>query len=1097
MSQQTVIADRFKLESLLGHGGMGEVYRAIDQHTGQVVAVKRLKRELTASNPTLVERFAREAEVLEQLNHPNIVGMLCTLEIDGEHYLVMEYIGGGSLADVLEDRSQLPIKRTLKIGLDLADALTRAHRINVIHRDLKPGNVLLDEEGVPHLTDFGAAHVQHTRRLTQTGMVLGTYAYMSPEACNGDPVDARTDIWSFGVMLYEMLAGQQPFSHPKLMHLLMSIMTEPPPDLQQLRPEVSDRLADLIYRMLAKDRDQRIPNTRLVGIELEAVMQGQDLKVQEPASRTYTSGRFARPTVEAEAPRYNLPLIATPFVGREEELAEINRLIADSSSRLLTIHGPGGIGKTRLALQAALEHLQDFQHGVYFVDLAAVEEADLIIPAVADAVQFNFFGSDEPEVQLLNYLQSKEMLLVLDNFEHLTEEGVPLLPRILQAAPQVNLLVTSRERLNLREEWLLPLRGLPVPEAVVEDGDTAATSIRLFVQSARRVRPNFRSDVDSLRAIHRICQLVDGLPLGIELAAAWTNVLDPAEIAEQISQDFDFLVTNLRDLPLRHRSVRSVFEYSWNLLKQEEKEALCRLSAFRGGFDRQAARQVVDASLLTLNTLMNKSLLRRHPASGRYEMQELLRQFAGEKLAEIPGEEKDATERHARYYLHYLRQRTDDLIGGRQLEALEEIDHEMGNVRTAWNWAVEQRDAKAIDLGLDALYYFYQLRGRQQEGAEAFAQAARALRGRVEEPNLVLAKVIARQGAYSRFIGRLDEAKALLQGSLEMARALDEKREIAFSLYNLGAADPDHAGAEKHWKESLSLAEEIGDRTLIAEALNWLAFAAYDQGDYVGAIQRLERALDVRRAVEDKRGLANALTNLGLIHIHLGMYDRAQGLLQEGLQICRQINDLHGLATAYNNLSYTAINTENYEIAQQWGQHALEYYKEVGDKRGEGLALGNLSQIAFYLRDYERSRAISQQCIALYKRIGLSTSSYHNDLGRIALAQEKYEEARQAFHKALQEEPNPSLALDILVGLATVMVDTEQAERAVALLNFVQQHPAGEQLVKERAATQLAKLEETFPPEQFATARDVQRTLAEWVEWVQQNQPALAEGRDI
>ncbi|HXV96824.1 MAG TPA: tetratricopeptide repeat protein, partial [Anaerolineae bacterium] len=420
------------------------------------------------------------------------------------------------------------------------------------------------------------------------------------------------------------------------------------------------------------------------------------------------------------------------------------------------------------------------------------------------------------------------------------------------------------------------------------------------------------------------------------------NTLTPAEVVAEISEDFDFLTTSLRDLPARHQSVRSVFEYSWKLLKKDEKRVLARLSVFRSGFDRKAAHTVARAPLMVLNSLIDKSLLQRSPTSGRYNLQELLRQFTAEKLDELPETATTTYKQHAYYYLHYIQDRCNDLLGGRQSEALGEIDLEIDNVRTSWQWAIAERDEEALALGVDPLYYFYLLRSRQREGADVFAQAVRALRGRSNGQSLVLAKALARQGACSRFIGRLEEAKKLLQESLQLLRKAGDKRETAFALYHLGAADPADVAAQSHWEESLELAEEVGDQTLTAEALNWLAFASYKKGDFITAVNLLEQSLKVRRVLEDHRGLAVSLTNLGASRAHLGEYDEAQVILQEGLETYRQFGDLHGMATACNNLSFVALSRRNYDTAQDWAEQALLYYQEVGDKRGEGEALGNL-----------------------------------------------------------------------------------------------------------------------------------------------------------
>lgn len=302
MSEEKVIVGRYRLGDLIGRGGMGDVYRGVDTVTGDPVAIKLLHHEVLEENPNLLDRFQREGEALGQLNHPNIVAVLDMVEDDGQHYLIMEYVGGGSLRDLLDRNVRLPIDRILNIALDLCDALTRAHRLQIVHRDIKPDNVLLAEDGTPRLTDFGVAHLGGRSRLTQTGSVIGTYAYLSPEACNGLPLDERTDIWSLGVMLYELLAGRPPFEENSTAAILTAILTKPAPDLTRLREDMPPALADLIAGMLEKDRDRRISSVRLVGAELEAMIRGLDTpsRVLMAGSEGAISSRFATPASDTD-----------------------------------------------------------------------------------------------------------------------------------------------------------------------------------------------------------------------------------------------------------------------------------------------------------------------------------------------------------------------------------------------------------------------------------------------------------------------------------------------------------------------------------------------------------------------------------------------------------------------------------------------------------------------------------------------------------------------------------------------------------------------------------------------------------------------------
>src|SRR5512135_1491354 len=353
------------------------------------------------------------------------------------------------------------------------------------------------------------------------------------------------------------------------------------------------------------------------------------------------------------APKTNLPVIPTPLIGRGREVAELSQLLRDPQCRLLTLVGPGGIGKTRLAIETAA-HLQAvFADGVYFVPLASVNTARFIVPVIADAIGFTFASADpaDPKTQLFSFLQEKQALLLADNLEHLlAEPDIAVLAELQANAPQVKLLATSREPLGLQAEWVFEVQGLPMPKNTYAEGSAQDTSVELFLQRARRAQVGYRFTVQDYPSILRICQLVDGNPLGIELAAVWVRTLTCDEIAQEIQRGMDFLSVSARDMPARHRSMRAVFDHSWKLLTAEERGVLLRLSVFRGGFRREAAEQVAGAELSVLSTLVTKSLIRRS-GTGRYDLHEVIQQFAVEQFAGHADEQSAAQARHGRYYL--------------------------------------------------------------------------------------------------------------------------------------------------------------------------------------------------------------------------------------------------------------------------------------------------------------------------------------------------------------------------------------------------------------------------------------------------------------
>ena len=485
--------------------------------------------------------------------------------------------------------------------------------------------------------------------------------------------------------------------------------------------EIADRLH--LAESTVKDYVGKILSKLYVKNRREAVACAKDLGLLDGSRKTTAK------------PPTNLPSEPTPFIGRRYELDEIKCHLVDT--RLLTLTGPGGIGKTRLALKVSESVSGEFEDGCFLVSLAPIRSVEHIIQTIAEALKFPLATHEDPQHQLLRYLRKRQLLLLLDNFEHLLD-GVSIVNEILQAAPGVKVLVTSREKLNLLSETNFIVGGMDFSRHVRSEDIPQNDAIALFVQSAGKVRTGFDPSPDELGQIAKICEIVQGMPLAIELAAAWLHILNVVEIADELEQGLDILSTEVRDAPERHRSIRAVFDYSWSLLDQTEHEIFMVLSIFRGGFTREAAQQVAGASLPQLAGLVNKSFLSHDQDSGRLEVHELLRQYALERLEKTPSLSITAQELHAAYYAVFMVQRWGHLKGRRQLLALAEIEADIENVRGAWRYYLDQRNATQLMKFINGLWHVYWIRWWNHAGMALFAEAVRSLQGEDDDETAAL-----------------------------------------------------------------------------------------------------------------------------------------------------------------------------------------------------------------------------------------------------------------------------------------------------------------------------------------------------------------------
>lgn len=676
---------------------------------------------------------------------------------------------------------------------------------------------------------------------------------------------------------------------------------------------------------------------------------------------------------------HNLPIQTTPFLGREQELAEIIKLLEDPSCRLLTLIGPGGVGKTRLAIQTAAEKIEDFTNGVYFISLAPLSSVDFLISTIAEALKFSFYSQEDEKIQLLNYLREKEMLLMLDNFEHLVK-GAEVISEILNKAPKVKIMITSRELLNLKGEWVVQIEGMKVPKGERIDIE-GYSAVQLFLYNARRVSANIVFTDEEKHYMLRICQLVGGLPLGIELASAWLRMLSCKDIAQEIEKNLDFLATSMRDVPERHRSLRAVFDYSWDLISDQEKAVLKKLSVFCGGFQRDAAEKVAGASLPILASLVDKSLLRRD-ISGRYELFDILKKYALQKLGEQSDEKENTHVIYCEFYANFLSQREASMIGARQTEILEEVSTEIENIRAAWDWAVEHKRNEKIGKSVTTLIQIHRKRGWLKEGEEIFRNALDKLRE--DNNSTIYAKVLAGYGWFSYKIGHSEKGRELLEKSLSIFRRLNVQKEVAATLNDLGEVTRllgQRKESREMIEESLRVYRELDEHYGIAKAALSLSDAVESEGDYLGAKKLAEESLALCREIDDKYGIVASLSQLGSISHTLGKDEEAKKIYFDSLAICKEIGNHMGRGIVLNNVAIIYSGEGKHEKAAQYYEASLKIFREFGNLRGVASALTNLGIIARYYKDYEAAKKIHQEALEICSDIGFQFGiavSYNN-----------------------------------------------------------------------------------------------------------------------
>ncbi|MEM7244450.1 MAG: protein kinase [Acidobacteriota bacterium] len=941
---------RYRIEAELGRGGMGVVYRARDPQLDRLVALKAISARLPAE---ALERFVREARMLAAASHPNVGGIFDIVEHEGEPVLVLEYLDGESLWARLR-RGSLDVELAIDFATQVAAGLDAAHSRGLIHRDLKPPNIQIVDGDVAKVLDFGLARpVEEDDDADGERKLEGTPGYMSPEQSRGEELDARTDVWALGVVLFEMLTGQSAFPGASWSERLSAVL-HGEPDWSALPDELSTAASDLLRRCLAKDRQERPAS----GAELRVLLT-----------------RAAPLTTASSTPSSSeLPPERDTFIGRATELAAL--VERTSTPGLLTVLGPGGTGKTRLVLH----HARRFQNISRFCDLSEARSIEGIASVVATALGVSLKG-DDPIEQLGHAIAGRgRCLIILDNFEQVAAHAAATLGRWLEQAGDATFIVTSRVLLDLPGEEVLDVPPLDVKGAGVE----------LFESRAHAKKASFVVTDENRAQVEEVVRLVDGLPLAIELAAARVRVLTPAQLVERMKDRFRLLAggTGVRE---RQATMRAAIDWSWQLLTSWERAALAQASVFEAGFTLEAAEAVLDLGawadapwpLDAVQVLVDKSLLRTWTPEGtdepRFGAYASIQEYAAEKLRTDDALDAGASgsdAEHAAFVRH-----GEHFAGLGLQEALESLDRhggvtrrralglELDNLVSACRRAVTRGDGTTAVPTLQAAWAVLEARGPFGLGSEL----ARSVLALPDPSPLDRARVSFILGRASKLLGQVEETGACYEAAIALAREAGDRASAGNFLNGLGILHHDQGRMDEAracYDEALPLSRELGDRNLESNVLGNLGVFHGSQGRMDEALTCSESALAIVRELGNRMREGSWLGNVGHLHLIAGRTAQARECLEQGLALSRETGERKTEGLMLLNLGAVDEREDRKVEARALYEAALTIVREVGEVQYEAWTRWCLGNLDLDLGRLEEARTSFEETIALVQRMG-------------------------------------------------------------------------------------------------------------------------------
>ena len=937
---------QYRIISAIGAGGMGEVFLAEDRSLRRKTALKFLSAEF-ASEREHLDRFFREARAASALNHPNICTIYEINEAGETPFIAMEYIEGETVAEMIHRRRR-NIRQTLDIAVQVAGALSEAHVNGIVHRDIKPANIIVNLRGQVKILDFGLAKRtlpdgDDTRQhLTNAGVILGTASYMSPEQARGLDLDGRTDIWSFGVCLYEMLTGKQPFTADTATDTFALILTRDPSPPSAYFAEIPAELERIVLKTLHKSQNSRYQNAEELMRELRNLQKRLDLQDKQPNPSEIGSFSDERTeTFDTASTEYDIPKVTdedlkkrnlrpnnltatySRIIGRENQIASISRLLLQDDVRLVTMTGIGGTGKTRLSRAVAERMLLSFDDGVFFIEMAAVTQVEVVASTIAQPLGIKEEGGKPVLDMLKDHLRDKQMLIVIDNFEQVID-AAPQIAELLTAAHRLKILVTSREILHVKAEIEFPVPPLSLPQAVAALSFNELKlneAVLLFAERAKIAKPSFLPTPENVADIASICARLDGLPLAIELAAGRAKVLSPAAILSKLENRLNLLTGGARDLPERQQTMRGAVAWSYDLLNEFEKSVFRKLSVFSGGFRVESAEFVCGSSddlevLDAVTSLIDKSLLIQKELSdggSRFRMLEVVRDFASE-LLESNGEADAIHRKHAEFFVS-LGEMAEPFLQTAQSDVwLGRLEEEHDNLRAVMRWSLANEPSIAIRLAVAARNYWLV----HSHLTEGFGWLKAASETSFDPSPALRFKLLNGLGLAARFRGDYETARHAYENGLAAGREADDKQGIALSNRGLGLVamqQEDFSSAKHFFDEGLSISRELGDKFGIAISLSFLGDLARTEGRNAEARPQFEEAVELFRALEKSPPLADALNNLGAAVFGTGDYKAAKLYFSEALMIAKGLANRITISCSLDGFAALAVENGSFERA--------------------------------------------------------------------------------------------------------------------------------------------------------------------------------------